>query len=110
MEAWAELADILEGAAVQIVVQMRRASSKRQRVRRGGTLRPGIETPLWLALKQAVQPHLRRRGAKALLARELGVHRARIGEFFVRGTAMPDAERTLLLLTWLTRRSAKQGK
>ena len=73
-------------------------------------MRPGLDTPLWQAVVRAVRPHLRERGAKALLARELGVHRARVGEFFIKETAMPDAERTLLLLTWLARRLAKTAK
>jgi hypothetical protein len=50
-----------------------------------------------------VLPKLQRRGTKALLARELGLHRARMGDYFIRRRAMPDAERTLHLLTWLAR-------
>jgi hypothetical protein len=58
---------------------------------------------LWNALAALVRPRLRRRGAGALLARELGLHRARIGEYFNRRSTMPDAERTLRLLMWLSR-------
>ena len=76
---------------------------RKPRTGRGGTLRPSMETPLWNAVVTIVRPRLRRRGARALLARELGVHRARIGEYFGRQTAMPDAERTLRLLIWLSR-------
>jgi hypothetical protein len=68
---------------------------------RGATLRPGADTPLWLALVGLVRPHLRRRGAKALLARELGVDPSRITEFFGTRSAMPDAERALRLILWL---------
>ncbi len=71
--------------------------------RRGATLRPGLETPLWNALVQGVRPFLRRRGAKALLARELCLDRSRMSQFFVNRRAMPDAERTLELLVWLAR-------
>ncbi len=110
LEAWTGLAEILERAATAIAARMQQTSAKRNRVRRGGTLRPGIDTPMWQAVVQAVRPHLSRRGEKALLARELGVHRARIGEYFIRGTAMPDAERMLLLLVWLARRQAKRNK
>lgn len=73
---------------------------------RGATVRPGADTPCWLALVAAVRPHLRGYGAKSLLARELGLHPARIHEFFISRTAMPDAERTLLLLEWLRRQQS----
>jgi hypothetical protein len=75
----------------------------RRRPRRGATLRPSVDTPLWNALAAEVKPHLRRRGARALLAREMGVHRARMHEYFDKPTAMPDAERALELLLWLSR-------
>jgi len=74
-----------------------------KRKARGGTLRPGAETPLWNALVEEVRPLLRKRGTRALLARELAVHRTRITEFFITQHAMPDAERTLELLLWLGR-------
>ena len=66
------------------------------------TLRPGHQTPRWNALLKAVLPLLRRRGAKALLARELGLPRQRLHEFLMSRTAQPDAERTLQLLEWVT--------
>lgn len=72
---------------------------------RNATLRPGPDTPLWNALVAAVRPHLRRRGEKINLGRELGVPPQRIHEYFVARTAAPDAERTLALLVWLARRS-----
>ena len=93
----------LDQAAIEIARRGRRYWRARHRRRRGATLRPGIDTPHWLALAAAVRPHLRRRGNKALLARELGLDPSRITEFFVRRSAMPDAERTLLLLQWLSR-------
>ncbi len=74
---------------------------------RGSTVRPGGATPRWLALVAAVRPHLRRRGEKSLLARQLGLHPARMHEFFIARSAMPDAERTLLLLGWLRRKQDK---
>lgn len=57
-----------------------------------------------------IRPKLRKRGARALLARELGLHRARMGEFFFRRTGMPDAERTLRLLLWLARQPADKNQ
>lgn len=95
----------LEAAARDLTVSARKRADERRRRSRGGTLRPGTDTQLWNALSAAVGAQLRKRGERALLARELGVHRARIGEYFDRQTAMPDAERTLLLLLWLNRRA-----
>lgn len=71
---------------------------------RNATLRPGPATPMWNALVMAVRPHLRRRGAKINLGRELRLPPQRINEFFVARTAAPDAERTLELLRWLAAR------
>lgn len=84
----------------------KRREARRPRIKRGATLRPCDDTSLWNALVSVVGPRLRLRGARALLARELGVHRARIGEYFDRRTAMPDAERTLRLLVWLSHQPA----
>lgn len=84
----------------------KRREARRPRVKRGGTLRPSDDTPLWNALAAYVEPRLGRRGTKAQLARELGLHRARIGEYFKSRRGMPDAERTLRLLVWLSRQSA----
>jgi hypothetical protein len=97
------LLGLLEDSAVAIARLARRRVKPRPRPRRGATLRPGVETPLWLTLVAHVRPHLRGYGAKSRLARELGVDAARISQFFVTRTASPDAERTLLLLLWLGR-------
>lgn len=98
------IADILESVAQELAKQHRkRIDARRPRIRRGATLRPSAETPLWNAVAAAVKPRLRKRGDRALLARELDVHRARIGEYFFDETAMPDAERALQLLLWLSR-------
>lgn len=74
---------------------------RKPRAQRGTTLRPSGATPMWNTVAAMVKPHLKKRGDRANLARELGVHRARIGEYFDQKTAMPDAERTLQLLLWL---------
>lgn len=101
------LVDMLDEAGVALARELRKRTRAKPR-RRGATLRPGLETPLWNALVEAARPHLARRGTKALLARELGLHRSQISKFFVRGTAMPDAERGLQLLLWLARRGGTQ--
>lgn len=72
-----------------------------KRRQRGATLRPGPTTPLWNAVVQGVRPHLVRWGEKIKLGRLLGVPPQRIHEYFVAGTATPDAERTLLIIHWL---------
>jgi hypothetical protein len=75
---------------------------------KGATLRPGKDTPLWNELRAQLRPHLRKRGAQANLGRLLGLPRQRVHTFFTDGSQMPDAERTLQLLAWLT--AAHQGK
>src|ERR1700712_5244493 len=87
--------------------EARGSARKRMAPRRssGGTLRPGATaTPLWNKLVAQARPLLKRRGEKAQLARLLGVHRQGINQYFVSGSRMPDAERTLLLLEWLDAR------
>lgn len=97
---------VLEDVAVVFVRLARRRVKPRPPVRRGATLRPGVETPLWLTLAACVRPLLRGYGAKSLLARELGLDPSRVSQFFVTRSASPDAERTLLLLLWLGRQRA----
>ena len=101
-----EMAGLVGDASVALARIARRHLKPRAPRRRNATLRPGVDTPLWLTLVATVRPHLRRRGAKALLARVLGVHPARIHEFFISRTAAPDAERTLLLLQWVKAKQA----
>lgn len=71
------------------------------RPRRGQTLRPGVDTPLWNELLQSLRSKLRQRGEKVKLGRFLGLPRQRIDDFLNSRRALPDAERTLLLLHWL---------
>ncbi len=106
-----DLAAILEEAAGEMTKAARkRANERRPRVRRGATLRPGGDTPLWNALAELSRPLLQRRGARAILARELGVHRARVGEYFDKQSAMPDAERALRLVVLLARAARRETK
>jgi hypothetical protein len=95
------LAKILtEGAAVFIKDQRHAFRLVRQR-RKGRTLRPSPDTPLWNALAAEVRPHLRKYGTQANLGRVLGLDRQTINAYFVARKRMPDAERTLQLLAWL---------
>ncbi len=91
------------------VEQAQRSAQRRRearRPRRGSTLRPGDETPLWNAVVAKVRPHLNARGAKANLARVLEVPRQRVHDYFVTGSQMPDAERMIHVLLWLASREA----
>jgi hypothetical protein len=101
-----EMAGLVGDASVALARIARRHLKPRAPRPRNATLRPGVDTPLWLTLVATARPYLRRRGEKALLARVLGVHPARIHEFFISRTAAPDAERTLLLLQWLKAKQA----
>ena len=89
------------------LARARRRRLKRPPVPRGKTLRPGVATPCWNQVIATIEPLLRRRGSKALLARELGLNRGRMTDFFVRRSAMPDAERLLRLLEWYAFRLAE---
>ena len=102
------MAEALEYVSVALAKEWKRRRKPAPRPR-GATLRPGVETPLWNALAEAVAPLIREHGAKALLARELAVDPSRVTEYFVTRTAMPDGERTLELLAWLSRRRRVQA-
>ncbi len=106
-----DLAEGLELLARELARRARQtAKAPRPPSPRGSTLRPGTETPLWNALVDLTKPHLKPWGARAVLARELNLHRARMGEFFDEQTAMPDAERALRLLLWLADRKPRKKR
>ncbi len=79
----------------------RRTPPRKPRRTRGLTLRPGPATPLWNELVKTVHLNLRKRGAKANLARHLGISRQRLHVLIVSRETCPDAERTMMLLVWL---------
>ena len=82
---------------------------KRRPPKRGLTLQPGIDTPLWNELVKQTLPLLKKRGSKAQLARILGVPRQRLQVCLKAKAACLDAERTLLLLAWLARQMKTGG-
>jgi hypothetical protein len=98
-----QLVEDLITAAIAAAREARRAQTraKPRPRRRSLTLRPGPETPCWNELVRQVRPHLRKYGAKAQLARLLGLPRQRLQDCLKAGSASLDAERTLLLLGWL---------
>ena len=103
----AALAELLAETAAIFAKDQRRAFRVARRTRKGRTLRPSPDTPLWNALAAEVKPHLRTHGTQANLARLLGLDRQAINAYFVAKTRMPDAERTLQLLVWLI--ATRQG-
>jgi hypothetical protein len=108
IELHLEFAKILAEAATTFAADQRRSFRLARRPRRGRTLRPGTDTPLWNALVAEVQPHLRKYGAQVNLGRVLGLDRQTINAYFVARSRMPDAERTLQLLVWLI--ASRQGR
>ena len=104
VEIMVRLLTELGALAVEHAQRANQRRKEARRPRKGATLRPGDETPLWSAVVEKVRPHLRVRGAKANLARVLEVPRQRVHDYFVAGTQMPDAERMIHVLLWLAAR------
>lgn len=94
-------ADVLDIAARESAKALTKVYRDATRTSRGGTLRPGADTPLWNELAKLAASHLERYGDKANLARILGVPRQRVHEYLVSKTACPDTERALMLLAWV---------
>lgn len=104
VERLAGLLTELEGLAGEHAHRAAQRRTEARRSRKGATLRPGDDTPLWNAVAEKMRPHLRVRGAKSGLARVLGVPSQRVHEYFVAGTQLPNAERMLQILLWLAAR------
>jgi transcriptional regulator with XRE-family HTH domain len=101
MELGALLADAAEAGAQELKKQLK--------PRRGGsylTRRPGTDTPMWNACAALLREELRPYGAKARLARFLGVPKQRLSDYLKNGSRMPEAETLLQILNWLAQ---KQG-
>lgn len=91
----------LMDASITAMKLAARLTINRPRRGRGVTLKPGLDTPLWNQLRQAVRERTRSHGEQARLGRLLQLPRQRMHELLVRRRHLPDAERTLLLLVWL---------
>lgn len=100
--------ELLVYAAEESAKAARATYKERTRRSRGATLRPGPDTPLWNELALAARQQLSGYGAKARLARILGVPRQRVHQYLQDRSACPDAERTLLLLAWV--HAARNGR
>jgi hypothetical protein len=101
LEISAGLAVLLAVTALATIRQKAKITLRPKRGRRGQTLRPGLDTPLWNELASVVRSELTRYGEKAKLGRILGLPRQRVYELLNSRLHLPDAERTLLLLSWL---------
>lgn len=97
-------------AAKETLRAARKKYRAARRKQRGTTLAPGMQTPLWNELALACERQLTRYGAKAKLARFLGVSRQRIHLLLVAKTACADAERTLQLVAWLASQRRGSGR
>ena len=95
------IADGLMSLGDAALLAATKAYKKHTRKSRGGTVRPGPETPLWNELAAETRRLIRKHGEKANLGRFLGLPRQRIHQFLMEKSAGPDAERTLLLLVWV---------
>ena len=100
-----ELSVALMEAAVASARKSAKDTLRKFRPKRGETLKPGVDTPLWNELSAAVKTRLTKHGEKARLGRVLGLPRQRVHELLDARSHMPDAERTLLLLAWLHARN-----
>lgn len=111
LEVTLEIAYGLSVAARELLVAVAKQVPASKRKRRGATNRPGPTTPMWNALSAAVRLEIKRYGEKSKLGRLLGVPPQRVHDYLKARSAMPDAERTLLLLVWLSqrRRGIDQG-
>ena len=107
LRPYVEIMEWLTDAAAE---SARRTASKLKRrpPKRGQTLLPGVDTPLWNELVRQATPLLRKRGSKVHLARILGISRQRLHVCLKAQAGCLDDERTLLLLAWLCAR--RQGR
>jgi hypothetical protein len=67
---------------------------------------PGTDTPMWNVCATMLSRQLKPYGAKARLARYLGIPRQRLQDFLKGRSRLPDAEVTLRLLHWMTEHRA----
>jgi hypothetical protein len=101
-----ETAEAAARATALAVKKSRRLLGPRRKP--GLTLRPGGDTPLWNELVRQTLPLLGKRGSKARLARFLRLPRQRMQDCLKARQNSLDAERTLLLLCWVSAR--QQGR
>ncbi len=104
LEIPAKVAELLAASAAAITKHSTKAAFRltTTKTASGRTLRPGKDTPLWNALREELKEELKGYGRQVTLARLLGVPRQSIHSVITRGDRMPDAERTLQMIAWLS--------
>ena len=105
LQPWIDIGLMLGEAAVDGTKQ----SLAELRPRRRGsyrTRRPGAETPAWNACSGLLREELKFPGAKARLARYLGIPRQRLSDFLSSRRRLPDAELALQMIHWLAQKRA----
>lgn len=105
LRLWLDFGAVLLEAGERLVDEAR-SKTRSRRWQSYHTVRPGAATPLWNLLAEAVDAELTAYGAKARLARYLGIPRQRLQDFLRGASRMPDAEQTLRLLHWLIEKRA----
>jgi len=105
IQLWLEIAGALTDAAE---AGYRRAHAALRSRRTGAylTRRPGADSPMWNACVSLLRVELKAYGAKARLARYLGIPRQRLNDFLTGRSRLPDAELTLRMLHWLAETGA----
>lgn len=99
IELWLDIAQALDVAA-STGARRTRAALRSRRTKPYRTRRPGATSPLWNVCATKLRRALACRGAKARLARYLGIPRQRLTDFLLARTRLPDAELTLRMLHW----------
>ncbi|MEO5959414.1 MAG: hypothetical protein ABIZ49_01785 [Opitutaceae bacterium] len=104
IQLWLDLSYAL---AVAAETGARRVHSALRRRRSGSyrTRRPGVDSPMWNVCAKLLRDQLEPYGAKARLARYLGVPRQRLNDFLKGRNRLPDAELLLRMLHWLNERA-----
>ena len=105
LEIWMKLSEALATAAAT-GAEWTYQALQRRRGPAGHVRRPGLDTPMWNVCATMLREDLRRYGAKAGLARYLGIPRQRLSDFLAGRRRLPDAEIMLRMLHWLAERRA----
>lgn len=97
---WLDVGGLLATAAEAGATEVQKALKRRGR-QAGHARQPGADSPMWNALSGELKQTLREHGAKARLARYLGIPKQRVTDYLRGARRLPDAELTLRLLHWL---------
>lgn len=105
LQLWLDIGGLLADAA-EAGARRVQSAIRRPRSAVGQSRRPGPDTPMWNACVDELRSALQLRGAKARLARYLGIPKQRVTDFVRGRRRLPDAELALRLLHWLAEQRA----